>query len=223
LQTFTNTLLGDIPECEYAMFLPHLESVLLQKNQTLFSISQRTPYVYFPANALISMCIDLPEGTSVEALILGGNSSVGATAVDAPSFYRATVFNAGLAYRMSADVFKKVSRNCPVYLEKTSISLNKLLSKLARKLACSKHHTIEQQVLHWLISTTNQGLDSVIKVTQQELADFLGFRREAVSIVIRRLQSHGHVKLSRGAIEVINITSLVKLTCSCYSYDEKLL
>ncbi len=182
----------------------------------MFGIGQLPTNVYYPAGALVSMLVDLTEGTSIEINVIGKNSMVGVAAIDGPSFYRATVRHTGLAYRMPISALKHEAMNCPVYTLTAQSDMCKLMAQMAQTMACGRHHSTENQLVRWLLITLDHSLTSVIKITQQEVADLLGFRREAVALALKKLVIRGHVKLSRGQIEILNRPALENASCDCY-------
>jgi CRP-like cAMP-binding protein len=222
LTYFSNLLLANIPESEFLRFKPHLESVILHKGQTLFEIGQQPTHVFFPVGAMVSMLVDLTEGASIEINVLGKTSMVGVAVMDGPSFYRATVRSTGLAFRMPISALQDVAKNCPVYSLAAQSNVYKLMAQMAQTMACARHHSTEKQIIRWFLITLDHTLTSVIKSTQQEVADLLGFRREAVALALKKLVTRGHVTLSRGQIEIINRPALEKTSCDCYwIYQER--
>ena len=141
---------------------------------------------------------------------------VGVAALDGPSFYRATVRNTGVAYRMPTSILKNEATNCPVYTHAAKSNMCQMMAQMAQTMACGRHHSTENQIIRWFLITLDHSLTSVIKITQQEIADLLGFRREAVALALKKLVIRGHVKLSRGQIEILNRPELEKASCDCY-------
>lgn len=195
--------------------------MVLRKGQTLLAMGQRPSYVYFPVNALVSMLIDLPDGESVEAAALGRTSAVGFAALDVPSFYRASVRIAGLAYRIPVRVLKHEEKHCPVYMHGVVRFMGRMLAHMSLTLACSKHHSTDQQIIRWLLTTMDHSLTPVIQITQQEIADLLGFRREVVAMTLQKFKKRGEIKISRGLLEVLNRPALEKASCDCYWREQE--
>ena len=50
-----------------------------------------------------------------------------------------------------------------------------------------------------------------LKITHEKIANHMGTAREVVTRMLRYFQGEGHVKLTRGAIEITNPTALRKL------------
>jgi CRP-like cAMP-binding protein len=222
LTSLSNALLAKIPESEYLRFKPHLEMVLLHKGQTLCEIGQVATNVYYPVSAVVSMLVDLTEGTSVEINIIGRTSMVGVAALDGPSFYRATVRNSGVAYRMPTSILKNEVSNCPAYTHAVVSTMCQMMAQMAQTMACGKLHSTEHQIIRWFLITIDHTQTQVIKITQQEVADLLGFRREAVALALKKLVISGDVRLSRGQIEILNRPALEKASCDCYwIYQER--
>lgn len=213
---FSNSLLADIPESEFLRFKPYLESVILNKGQTLIEIGQQPTHVFFPVSAMVSMLVDLTEGASIEINVIGKTSMVGVAVMDGPSFYRATVRNSGLAYRMTTNDLQRVAKECPVYSLSAQSNMYRLMAQMAQTMACARHHSTESQIIRWFLVTLDHTLTSVIKITQQEVADLLGFRREAVALALKKLVIRGHVALNRGQIEILDRPALEKTSCDCY-------
>lgn len=222
MTSLSNALLAKIPESEYLRFKPHLEMVLLHKGQTLCEIGQVATNVYYPVSAVVSMLVDLTEGTSVEINVIGRTSMVGVAALDGPSFYRATVRNSGVAYRMPTSILKNETSNCPAYTHAVVSTMCQMMAQMAQTMACGKLHSTEHQIIRWFLITIDHTQTQVIKITQQEVADLLGFRREAVALALKKLVISGDVRLSRGQIEILNRPALEKASCDCYwIYQER--
>jgi DNA-binding FadR family transcriptional regulator len=53
-------------------------------------------------------------------------------------------------------------------------------------------------------------------MTHQEIADRLGFRREAITLALRKLMERGHIQVRRGSMEVLDRQALEAQVCDCY-------
>jgi hypothetical protein len=56
-----------------------------------------------------------------------------------------------------------------------------------------------------------------LPLTQEMLAQMIGVRRNAVSIVAHGFQQAGILRYSRGHIEITDIDGLRKASCECYA------
>ncbi len=54
-------------------------------------------------------------------------------------------------------------------------------------------------------------------MTQELLAQMIGVRRNAISIVAHALQEAGTISYSRGQIEIIDVEALRATSCECHA------
>jgi hypothetical protein len=90
-----NQLLTELPDEEYQRIYPYLETAVLSKGHDLWPSGKAPSHVYFPVGAVVSLMIDLSDGFSVEAFMLGKQSLFGSSMDPQPSFYRARVRTGG--------------------------------------------------------------------------------------------------------------------------------
>jgi CRP-like cAMP-binding protein len=209
-----NTLLAELPASEYEKLAPHMELVSLVKGETIFKMGDIPTHVYYPVGAIVSMMIDMADCYSVETYMLGKSSTVGA--LNAPSFYRAYVRSSGLAYRLPMSILQREYLFCPVYMRVAMTAMRRMLMQLSQSIACGKHHSLEQQLIRWMLITLDRISTSKIAITHKELSGILGFRREAMTLSLKRLTGLGYIESRRGEIEVINRKGLEALSCDCY-------
>jgi CRP-like cAMP-binding protein len=211
-----NELLAHLPESEYELIQPHLELACLTKGQDLFQAGDVPSHVYYPAGAMISVMKDMEDGFSVETFMLGKSSLVGHCASFGPSFYRANVRSSGLAYKMSVVTMRRLMPQCPTLMQSAMKSLGRAIAQLSQAIVCGKHHSVEQQMMRWMLITLDRTFEPVIEMTHQEIADRLGFRREAITLALRKLMERGHIQVRRGSMEVLDRQALEAQVCDCY-------
>ncbi|MFM7010656.1 MAG: Crp/Fnr family transcriptional regulator [Betaproteobacteria bacterium] len=178
-----NSIFAALPVNDLAELLPHLQLISLAQDQVLFEMGEIPAHVHFPVGAIVSMINDLPNGETIELHMLGKTCMVGVAAIDTPSFYRASVRVAGLAYRVPLEVLKALRRRSPDYFVQAQTRTALLMNHIAQRATCIKYHQIEQQVVRWLLLMLDRQYDTVIKVTHCELAKLIGARREAITLV----------------------------------------
>jgi len=211
-----NDLIASLPEEESRILTEHMHLISLQKGQTLFDAGDTVTQLYFPVGALVSMIVDQPDGGCVEIYMMGKACFVGVGASGQPSFYRATVRNSGAAYRISVADIQRAIPHCPVYIQRVNQGVQLMLKRMTQSIYCGKKHSVELQLIRWLLVTLDRTLTNRIEITHREISDLLSFRREMVTVAIRRLVEAGLVTVSRGLITVLNREGLENLSCDCY-------
>ena len=98
-----NELLHQLPDAQLRRLLPNLHLVSLVAGDILYQPGDKDVSVYFPLNCLIAVAIDLSDGNTVDALIVGAEGVVGLRSLElTPSCHRVYVALSGLAYKINS-------------------------------------------------------------------------------------------------------------------------
>jgi CRP-like cAMP-binding protein len=211
-----NELLAELPTDEFRALTEKMQLVSLRKGQTLLEVGTVNSQVFYPVGAIVSMINDMPDGSSVETYMLGKACMVGIGAVGVPSFYRATVRNEGLAYRLSVRHLLEVNGRCPTYASKVNLLVQRMLMQFSQAIYCGKKHSVEKQLVRWILITLDRTLTAKIAITHQELSDLLSFRREAITLALGKFSAQGLLAIGRGEITVLDRRGLEDMSCDCY-------
>ncbi|MGB5951298.1 MAG: Crp/Fnr family transcriptional regulator [Ornithinimicrobium sp.] len=77
-----------------------------------------------------------------------------------------------------------------------------------------RNEDLQTRVVGFLATHLEETGERSIRLTRQELADWVGVTREAVTRTLRSLELEGVVALSRGSVRVVDAASLTRLTGS---------
>jgi CRP-like cAMP-binding protein len=91
-----------------------------------------------------------------------------------------------------------------------------LICQVSQTAACNRHHSVEQQLSRWLLSTLDRAPAGELVMTQELVASMLGVRRETVTEAAGKLQDGGYIRYRRGHITVIDRIGLTSRACECY-------
>lgn len=211
-----NSLLANLPESEYRKLTEHMELVSLTKGQDLFLPGEVPAYIHYPVGAIVSVMIDMPDGYSVETYMMGKTVAVGLAGLLGASFFRANVRDSGLAYRLAMPVFRRLHRECPAHASALTAQMMRMVKQMSQSVVCGKRHSVEQQLIRWMLITLDRALEPVIRCTHQEIAERLGFRREAITLALGKLTALGYILSRRGEVQVLQRDRLETLVCDCY-------
>src|SRR5580693_5846070 len=153
-----NHLLAALPEDEFRGIRPHLELVPLRLGNMLYEPGGQLQHAYFPTTAVVSLHYVMETGASAEAAGVGNEGVVGVSLFmggsTTPS--SAIVQIAGDAYRLEAALlnqeFKRAGEMQRILLRYTQA----LITQMTQTAVCNRHHSIEQQVCRWLLSTLDR-------------------------------------------------------------------
>ena len=213
-----NHLLGALPTDEFERIAPHLVLVPMLLGDIIYEPGEQLQHAYFPTTSIVSLHYVTESGASAEtagvgnegmvgiALFMGGNTT--------PS--SAVVKTAGHAYRLERRLlmqeFERAGLMNRVLLRYTQA----LITQMTQTAACNRHHSVEQQLCRWLLTTLDRVPSHELTMTQELVASMLGVRRESVTDAAGRLQQVGFIYYRRGHIAVLDRVGLESRACECY-------
>lgn len=208
-----NHLLAALPRENYERLLPYLEPVALPRGWTVHGAGDPDKYLYFLTEGIVSRAYVTESGASAGfaltgiALILGGDSMPTQAVVQCP----------GRAYRLGAGVLKRKFEHDGPLQHLLLRYVQALIAQTGQIAACNRHHSMEQQLCRWMLSSLDRSASSELTITHELIAQMLGVRREGITDTVGKLQRAGAVRSSRGHIFILDRPRLEARVCSCYS------
>ena len=218
-----NNLLAALPAAEFDGLAAKLELVPMLLGDMVYESGERLRHAYFPTTSVVSLhCVTI-SGASAEttgvghegvvgiSLFMGGNTTQGS----------AVVQTGGHGYRLERhwlmQAFERTGPMHRVLLRYTQA----LMTQISQTAACYRHHSVEQQLSRWLLSTADRLPSTDLVVTQEQIANLLGVRRESITEAAGRLQGLGYIRYRRGHICVVDRVGLETCACECYGVVKK--
>lgn len=214
----SNQLLAALPGDVLARWQHQLELVDLPLGRVLYESGSALSHVYFPSTAIVSLLYVTESGASAAIAAVGKEGVVGIALFmggeTTPN--RAVVQAAGLGYRMQAETIKaEFNRSAPV-MHLLLRYTQALITQMAQTAACNRHHSVDQQLCRWLLTSLDRIQGDELLMTQELIANTLGVRREGVTEAALKLQRAGLISYARGHVKVLDRPGLELRTCECY-------
>lgn len=215
-----NQILSALPSQVYQRLNNHFELIQLSLGQVLLEANQKSNWVYFPLQGIVSLVSVMQDGSTTEVGLIGNEGMVGT-----PQFLgkgicnnRAEVQLKGEAVQVSVETLQQECDRSPS-LERILQSYNlKLFNQAAQCAACNNHHSVKQRTARWLVMLDDRVDDGTLKMTQQLLSQMLGVRRSGVSQVAFQMQQQGIIDYKRGNITILDRKALETVACECYQF-----
>jgi CRP-like cAMP-binding protein len=213
-----NHLLAALPLEDDERLLPDLEPLPLPLGWTVHRAGDRDKYLYFLTAGIVSRFYVMKNGASADFGVTGSEGVIGVASFlgGESTLSQAVVLSAGYAYRLGADLLKtKFKHDGPLprlLLRYTQA----LIAQTGQIAACNRHHSLEQQLCRWILSSLDRLPSNELTMTQELIANMLGVRREGVTEAAGKLQKAGLIHYSRGHIAVLDRPRLEAQTCECY-------
>jgi CRP-like cAMP-binding protein len=213
-----NRLLDALPAEEYARVALKLESVELQLGHVLFRPGEKTAYVFFPVESIISLMTELEDGSGVETGLvgfegMGGISTVYGVALESKV---ATVQRSGTALRMDAGgLGEELARGGRLGQHLLEYA-HALMSQISQSVACNVYHKIDLRLARWLLMFHDRARTDEFELTQEFMANMLGVARSSIGEGTRKLRELGLVSYEAGHFRIVNRMAIEQMACECY-------
>ena len=218
-----NQLLASLPAAALACWQPHLELMEMPLGMVLYESGATLTHVYFPTTSIVSLVHMTEDGGSAEIAVVGNEGIVGVSLFmgGRSTFSHAIVKNTGQAFRLKASLMmQEFNQGGPVprlLLRYT----HALMTQMAQTAVCNRHHSLDQQLCHWLLLSLDRLPSRELRMTQELIANMLGVRREGVTGAAGRLKQAGLINYTRGHITVLDRQALEERSCECYAVVKK--
>jgi len=214
-----NRLLSAWPEAERRRLQPQLSWTELPLGQVLSEPGVPLTHVHFPTTGIVSLLSVMEDGGSVEAAAVGPEGVVGVSAFlgGGAALGSSVVHTAGLGLRLPAQALSEAFSRSPTVALVLLRYTQSLLAQMAQTAACTRHHSLDQQLCRWLLLSLDRLHGQELVMTHERIAQMLGVRREGVTAGALRLQRAGLIRYRRGHISVLDRSGIERRSCECYA------
>lgn len=213
-----NQLLQVLDAADFDLLRPYLATVEMVRESVLAEAGAALRYVYFPHGGSVSITVGLSEGQMIAVAMLGRDNVVGggAALADGIAPADAAVLFPGAASVLEIPAFRSVAAASARFRSLMIRHEQALLAHAQQSVLCNTLHAVEARLARWLLRAHDLSDSKVLPLTQETLAQMMGVRRNAISLVANALQRAGVIHYARGQIEIINLRALETTSCDCY-------
>ena len=218
-----NRLLATFTAADRAALGGAAQLVTLKRKTLLWDQGADIDYSYFPApGTMISLAIDLEDGSSVEVASIGKEGAAGGivSCGAARAFARALVQIGGPAYRISLPALEGAKARSAAIRSLFCRYSDALLAQVMQSVACNAAHALEARLCRWLLTSLDRVGSHDLPLTQAMLAEMLGVQRTTVNAAIQSLHGQGVIATSRGLLHVVDRAAIERRACECYGRVE---
>ena len=218
-----NHLIAALPMAAFDQLAGALERVPMTLGQVLYEPGLQLRHAFFPTTAVVSLHYATVSGASAETTGVGREGMVGIALFmggDTTSS-SAVVQSTGHGYRLERGALARAFDTEGPLRRLLLRYTQAMITQISQTAACYRHHSIEQQLSRWLLTTVDRSPPGELVMTQELVASLLGVRRESITQAAGGLQSGGYIRYRRGHITVIDPVGLQACSCECYGVVKK--
>jgi CRP-like cAMP-binding protein len=214
----SNVILLSIVDDDYTYIRPHLEYIELPNHLVIHEAGSKVEFAYFPNRGLISLVVEMKDGKTAEAGVVGKEGFTGIPAAVGLSRtpVQAIVQITGDGFRVAVGALQQTLESAP-HLQ---LLLNRYAvlqgMQVAQTAACNRLHDLEQRLARWLLMTQDRLDSECLPITHDFLATMLGTNRSSVSLAAGALQREKSIEYTHGAVTIVNRKRLEESACECY-------
>ena len=218
-----NKLLAALPTADFEPLAQHLELVSMDLGAVVYEPGQQLQHAYFPTTAIVSLQYVTESGASAESAGVGQDGVVGISLFmgGGTTASSALVQTAGHAYRLQRRWLMQEFVRAGLLQSLLLRYTQGLITQTSQTAVCYRHHSVEQQLSRWLLTTLDRIPATELVMTQELVASLLGVRRESIALAAGKLQHAGYIRYRRGHISVLDRTGLETSACECYAVIKK--
>ena len=200
---------------------PHLFLKEFQVGERL-PLNQSGDAIYFPITCVAVASIHSNGNPSSFLRFVGRSSIIGVSNILNVSKieFEAVICCSGHAFVMPGRVLREAIRNLKPSSELKITSTSGVLEQVLASAHCTQRHNTSQRVARLLLEALDHLAEeeSEISLTQLQIAEIIGVRRETVTTLLTSWSRMEAVSTGRGSIKVQQRDRLLELTCDCYGF-----
>src|SRR5579863_3233914 len=167
-----SNLLNALHKADRRNLAPYLQECSLVDDHVLYEPGDKVGHVYFPRHhALASHVVLMPDGTAIEAAMVGSEGAIGGIVSHGslPAYARTSVTHGGEFYRISVVVLQEIKEKSAHMSNLFARYADCLVAQLLQSIACNATHTIEQRTANWFCVAMDRTGSNDITLTQDQL------------------------------------------------------
>jgi CRP-like cAMP-binding protein len=195
-----------------------LQPIVFTPRQVIESPGETSERVYFIEEGMASMVARFLDSDEIEVASFGIRSVIGVDALLGRTQASNPLFTqiAGHGYYCSVSSAKSEFDLSATFRAECLRQMHTQLVQARQTSACNTKHELDQRLARKLLMCADCTGTKILQLNQKALAEMLGCRRSTLTVTIGLLRRAGLVKLGRGVVHLLDISTLQKRACECY-------
>ena len=213
-----NSFLDSLPSTTRVRLLPALQKTLITSGLIIGEAGAPIEQIVFPIRSIISTVTEMVDGSAVEVGFTGHEGFGGLSIAFGSKMntHSIVVQIPDSAYQIDAQFFLAQMNVDAVLKERALAYAEYAFIAAAQYAACNRLHPIEQRYARWMLMAHDRVGADEYSLTHEFVAQMLGVRRPAVTIVAGSLSKSSIIAYNRARVRVLDVSALEATACECY-------
>jgi CRP-like cAMP-binding protein len=212
----SNHLLDALPDDARTALVPRLVRARLRAGLPLHRANEVALHVYFPTTAVVALRHELDAGQSMHLALIDRRGMVGHSVLMGVDTTTAAVLVGGDAWRLeSGHLIGEFERSAAVR-QRLLGWIQVVLTQVVWSSTCHRYHRPDRRLCTRLAQLAAGPDGQDIPLTQRQLGDLVGVRRERVNEVLGQLLRGGWIAQRRGHVTLVDLESITRHACDCH-------
>ena len=205
-----NRILDVLAMVDYDRLQPDLELAAITIGEVIYEPDIRITHLYFPVDCIIARLYELESGASVQTSLTGNEGMVDISYVlgSERTSARSVALCGGSAFRIKASLLKKEFERAGDLQRRLLRFAQALIIQTEHISIGNQHQLVEQRLCHFLLMILDRISGNELHITHEQVAIFLGVRRESITTAAQKLETTGAIECRRGHM-MVNRSKLV--------------
>lgn len=197
-------------------FIQQFPLVKYPRGKVIFRDQKAADFFLFLKTGSVKMSQTTVAGNVVTLNVFFPESCISMLSlIKSPNTYEFETLTEVEAYQLPREKFIAFLRQQPdaafVFLQRALKGLDTLMYRISQSSSSPAYQRVADLLLYFIQHAESK---SQLKVTHQEIAEWLGLTRENVSIQMKKLERAGFIARNKRIIEVIDLKGLAKISKS---------
>ena len=221
----SNVLVDALPEKSRRELLRQVTRVNVPIRTSLYEPGDPPKFAHFLTSGVASVVTTMGDGSTIEVGTLGREGVpqalhlLGELRVPTRCFMQIGGTSLRIEFGVLQRLFYSDEALRRIFLAYTQYQ-GLMLGQVA---GCNRLHDATGRLARWLLMIQDRTGNTLLKLTQEFLAEMIGSQRTTVSEVAGGLQERGLIEYARGSIKILDRIGLENTSCECYTITRNLL
>jgi CRP-like cAMP-binding protein len=221
----SNVLIDALPEESTRKLQKEATRVKVPSRTSLYEPGDRPKFAHFLTSGIASVVTTMDDRRTTEVGTLGREGVpqalhlLGGLRVPSRCFMQI----GGTSLRMEFGVLERLFHADEALRNILLAYAQYQCLMLGQVAGCNRLHDVTGRLGRWLLMIQDRTGHTLLKLTQEFLAQMIGAQRTTVSEVAGALQDRGLIEYARGSIKILDRVGLANASCECYLITRNLL